>query len=545
MGDSLFARNTVVINTLCPLHIGTGEKLKNFDFIWERDTLIVIDENKLINWITSDQTGKYARELTRVVETNRPIKEFFSSNQLNPIEFSAYALKTTRPGPFKEVLPFIKTAHHQPYLPGSSLKGSIRSALLRGRVLENTSLKNQFAEMVHSKAQSGKSAGGDVDAKVFVPVPVRPSQYSNFDLNRVLMIGDSYPNSTTDLELVEMKVLSVDTDCRSFHFKQTRAGNEMSLFIETMCPKVTIRLPLTWQTHLLQGKGAADELQFKSVRQLMIYLPEFCRAASLQLFQQEIALYQSIGHKQLAGWYEDKRDKLLQAIDEVFFLPIGWGSGYDAKTITDLLGDQIFKTVAEKCRNTQGLGRPGNSPSNQWLGAKFSPKSRKVIVRSENEFEPMGWIVIQFKQASGSEDDWLTAIRETDSGIKPKFDFTSLSNRQSVIPQTHTPLKNVTKPVQTVSKAPTPRAEESPIKTEFTETPQVGDRFKGIVFEVDDRLTLNLLIPGLDDTVAYAVVESKDNNSSKKYRDKDKVICEVIGLEQEKGKTWRINCRCG
>jgi hypothetical protein len=71
----------------------------------------------------------------------------------------------------------------------------------------------------------------------------------------------------------------------------------------------------------------------------------------------------------------------------------------------------------------------------------------------------------------------------------------------------------------------------------------VGDRFKGEVFEIIGRQLL-LSIPGLEDTVAYAVIEAEDNAGSKKYREGESVVCEVIGLTQE-GKTWRAQCHHG
>ena len=89
-------------------------------------------------------------------------------------------------------MPFIKNGWNEPYVPGSSLKGSLRSRILRGAVLESSGLRDDFSKKVQIRAiQSKKSAGREIEDSIFVKPGVSQARSSNYDLNRVLVVGDS------------------------------------------------------------------------------------------------------------------------------------------------------------------------------------------------------------------------------------------------------------------------------------------------------------------------------------------------------------------
>jgi hypothetical protein len=97
------------------------------------------------------------------------------------------------------------------------------------------------------------------------------------------------------------------------------------------------------------------------------------------------------------------------------------------------------------------------------------------------------------------------------------------------------------------SEAPVARAKPSkpapaaaPVIKEFNVIPEVGDRFRGKAFYVTSK-EAQLSIPGLDDVQAYAVIAAGDQ--TRKVREDDIILCEVIGKEQEANKTWKVRCR--
>jgi hypothetical protein len=221
-------------------------------------------------------------------------------------------------------------------------------------------------------------------------------------------------------------------------------------------------------------------------------------------------------------------------------LPLGWGSGYDAKTITDLFSVQTFKSVVNAYglknlrafRNVQGLGRPGNIPGNNWLGAADSPKSRKVIYLNETQAIPVGWVALRLEPANEAANEWMQAERTRLSRYQPVVKVQPppsepdkpLSSALPVAPQTQPP------PVTTPSKpVPPPKIQPKALIPQFERTPRVGEAFEGIYVD-EDRGEVLYEIPGLDfDTQAYAVVlRSQFPNFPKKRQRCRLTVKEVV-----------------
>lgn len=543
METDILAVNSLVITTLCPIHIGTGEKLKHFDFVREGDAATVIDEKKLFAWAASDLTGRQAESLTQLAENNQPIRDLLNANKLSLGQVAAYQIKVNTRQPLRDVSVFIKDASYQPFMPGSSVKGSLRSALLRGATLEDAELRGQFNQMTLDAAQRRSSASKDIEADLFTPANVVRAKRSNYDLNRVLALSDSIPREINDLRVEEVKILTTRGDKLDF--------KGFGIFVEAVREKCTFRMRATWLKYLLNDNGPASRLRFQDVERLMIYLPEFCLQASLNILEQEIAFYHRHGHPALAGWFEDKRDRVSNNTKGIFIFPIGWGSGYDAKTITDLLDNATFKAVSDHCRNTKGLGRPGNNPRNDWLGPDLSPKSRKVVVRSDDEMLPIGWVSAVFRPAADVEEDsdWFTQTRLEHKTSKPSFLSTVVSSEAEK--QISTPKKETGGRKTSPTESPKPPARPAPPKpletptrkiiAQFDKVPEAGDRFWGEIFEVQGR-DLYLLIPGLDDTIAYAFIPAAKNTTGKRYKEGARVLCVVDELRREANKTIQVRC---
>lgn len=404
MTDELLFPNRATVRVLSPIHIGTGEKLDYLSYVRSGNELIVLDANKLTAWAGSNE--RLAGEFVTVVETaskasrpdelaaaGRRFQDWLSNKGKDPADLAAYRVGVRTPNRLRDVMPFIKTAAQQPYLPGSSLKGSLRSSILRGLLELQPKLVANLAAMAEPIAEAGaRTLSDELQAETFVRASVERSKWSNYDLNRTLIVGDSNLKSTADLEVNEIKVYSAQID-------HTLDGKTWSIYAEMLRAGTVLRLSLTRAVYLLAGRGAAQQLEFADNSWIMVELAALCRAASLNIMEQELKFYRDYRERDAAGWYETARDQLKAITDQRFMLPIGWGSGYDAKTITDQLGDAVFGFVAENYRNTEGLGRPGNHKGSDWLGPELSPKSRKLVVREtksgELVLEPVGWIVVK------------------------------------------------------------------------------------------------------------------------------------------------------
>jgi len=549
MSNPLYASNKIVIQTISPVHIGSGDVLKPIEFVPRDNALFVIDEGKLMNWLNSDGSGRLASLFVGFAEKGQPIQRFLAEHQKDPASLAAYQIKTNiQPGTsIREIRLFMKDGYQRPYLAASSVKGALRSSLSRGVLLANPGQRNRAEHTILDGVRNPgkpKSKSLEVEAQLFVAAKVERQKAQNYDLNRALVLHDSPFLALDDLEVIDVQMLTYRLN-KTLEVKKTPSGNPLSILLESLRPKTMIRMNLTWQRYLLDGLAGARDLDFSILRQLMLYLPEYCRQASLDIILQEIDFYQKYGQSELAGWFETRRDQLLKSTDPVWILPIGWGSGYDAKTFTDLFSDSTFEAVANKLRNVKGLGRPGNSPGNPWLGPKLSPKSRKIAIRPGQDPQPMGWIRIGIAPGDGIDAGWWEQQRS--ESTKPVFPIFERTTPQPAQANTAPPtVKATTENPPAPPSAQTPEPEKASLIDSYHDIPVVGDRFKGEVFSTEPNGDVQLIIPGLDpEEQAIAVIRAQDNPGKRHYKDGANVLCEVIQLKQDpiiKG-LWLVHCR--
>ncbi|NPV86939.1 MAG: type III-A CRISPR-associated RAMP protein Csm5 [Anaerolineae bacterium] len=396
MNDVLRSLN-LHVEVYSPLHIGSGERIPYKLLLLDDDSLTVVDEGKLIDWAAKDEK-RSDRLVAFFEDPKQSLSDFLQQNRsisLQQVQKYQITNNAVGKGMLSEVLEFIKTSG-APYLPGSSVKGVLRSALIRGFLLESRSTLEQVqqkaAEVIgeHAKGvafgkKSRAKPGGVIEPLVMVPNSgIKSGKYPNYDISRAIQLGDAPPVSPQSLQLSEVRLFSLNQK-GALAYK----GN-FSIFAETIPLQTEFDLPMTINSYLFQSP-AVEQLGFADRQALIGKLAGYCKSASNELIDQEIDFYANAGERRLKEFYENLKAEQAD-FKSAFFLPLGWGSGYDAKTITDLLGESTFQQVVDVYQNTQRLGKP--SGSGAWLGAKRTPKSRKVAVGKDGIPCPLGWVKI-------------------------------------------------------------------------------------------------------------------------------------------------------
>jgi CRISPR/Cas system CSM-associated protein Csm5 (group 7 of RAMP superfamily) len=86
----------------------------------------------------------------------------------------------------------------------------------------------------------------------------------------------------------------------------------------------------------------------------------------------------------------------VQETDNAALLRLGWGTGYDSQTVTDVLEEETFRAVLDTYR--MGVGRPGRDLSRAPLDPPFAPKSRQVALTQGEKRVPLGWVKLEVGQ---------------------------------------------------------------------------------------------------------------------------------------------------
>ncbi|MFW6025302.1 MAG: type III-A CRISPR-associated RAMP protein Csm5 [Candidatus Woesearchaeota archaeon] len=134
------------IKTITPVHIGNGETLSPYgDYIKDKDYIYIIDYSKLENYLrdnneSEEMIDEFVEIISKQAAGNKSdrytIKNFFENNQLNFKEFSSAQIKLLGKINNEEIHQTIKTGN-RPIIPGSSIKGAIRTALLYNHLQED------------------------------------------------------------------------------------------------------------------------------------------------------------------------------------------------------------------------------------------------------------------------------------------------------------------------------------------------------------------------------------------------------------------------
>ncbi|KXT69128.1 CRISPR-associated protein, Csm5 family [Streptococcus cristatus] len=138
----------LVLWTLGPVHIGSGELRTAREYILEGDEYYFPDMTLLYNELIERGIAEKFQEflVDPNNKTNR-ISDFLAMHGLANHDFGGYRLKatglekpkgkhatrnqeTTDPGEINGVHQFMRDSYGRPYVPGSSLKGAIRTILM-------------------------------------------------------------------------------------------------------------------------------------------------------------------------------------------------------------------------------------------------------------------------------------------------------------------------------------------------------------------------------------------------------------------------------
>lgn len=129
--------------TLSPVHIGDGSTYSQKDYIYENGYFYFPDIGQLYNYLLS-LNRKTAHNFESFLmsqkghKRNERLVDFLTKEGISNRGFSGFEIKETgfevenkrQAGTISDVNAFIKNAFGQPYIPGSSLKGALRTILV-------------------------------------------------------------------------------------------------------------------------------------------------------------------------------------------------------------------------------------------------------------------------------------------------------------------------------------------------------------------------------------------------------------------------------
>jgi len=259
----------------------------------------------------------------------------------------------------------LKDLYDRPYLPGTSLKGALRTALAWVGWGE-LGLRPDRRELVPNP----RFAARNYERRILGRDP-------NHDLLRALHVGDSAPVEAENLILVNAQVLH----------QSGALGSPIEL--EAIRPETAFRLPLKIDLALFSAWAGRNRLQHAN---WLRDLPAVVRRHTAQRLDQEVSWFGPVGNARLiADLY--RQLKSVRLPNRAFLLQVGWGTGWDDKTFgSHLREDEAFMEgiLAPRRSGGYGIARGNRRPGDPF------PKSRRVLVDAGGRPQsPLGWVVVE------------------------------------------------------------------------------------------------------------------------------------------------------
>jgi CRISPR type III-A-associated RAMP protein Csm5 len=147
----------IKLEIITPVFIGDGNEYLPFDYILQNKKIKIIDKQRFNNRIYKDQ--ELFEEFSKVSDNTQSLIDFLNINVNEysyeiDVENSAYEDLIRNKGSIRRpVSNFIKDKYYNtPFIPGSSLKGAVRTALLDYVFANNSELKSLFQKEKYYKS---------------------------------------------------------------------------------------------------------------------------------------------------------------------------------------------------------------------------------------------------------------------------------------------------------------------------------------------------------------------------------------------------------
>ena len=243
-----------------PVHVGTGKKLNKMDYFSHAGGIAVLDVPKFLAQLNDEQIETYCQFL-ETADSTKSLQDLLDSEAALRNAASkavAYRVDTrltkTRRGTYQalDVAECVKDAHGYPYIPGSSIKGMLRTALLVSAILSHRSEYLDFIDE-RSLLMADKNADSKLEHHAFWrEYPDKDDVTVINDVMRYISVSDSEPLSTKDLVFTKKydKFSRADDGRhkkdlgRNLSNASYYEGNELNLYREALKPGSVITASL-------------------------------------------------------------------------------------------------------------------------------------------------------------------------------------------------------------------------------------------------------------------------------------------------------------
>jgi len=372
MADHLNKKYNIEIEVLTPLHVGAGTEkdwMKGADYVEDNGKIYIIDHKKIARKISSDSLSSLL-----INKNDRGLKNILGAD-ISEVSNKIFKSPVSSANDIKV---FIKNGlTNKPIVPGSSVKGAIRSILLDYFIEDKNTIDTRdkrFEESIFGTANKGD------------------------EFMRFIKIADTQFEET---ELINTKIFNLfgtATNLNGGWKHEFRGGtdatfkpNGFNTIYEVIKPSGKGVLSISLANKAFQNIDKADKFNISNrdkkrdiveneiTKTLFAIINEHTKS----YISKQIEFFEKYANNE-TGRIVDSLNNILQTIpsnNSSCVLKMSAGSGFHSIT-----GDWQFDDFS-----INGVNKPNRGPSRGQLNSQDSSKSRKIATDGES-FNLMGFV---------------------------------------------------------------------------------------------------------------------------------------------------------
>jgi len=375
--SDIFEKRRITLKVISPIHIGSvDQKLTPFEYIQQGQYVYQISDERLSLFLQKKNLiDAYVNAVERDGHRFR-LLDFFRNRRVTLNETDLTNISSCRKtkiigSGLQDYRPFIRDGMSNLYIPGTSIKGVVRTAILYD-VLSNfkksdpSGFQKSIVEPIERTEPfkfKKKHTFEWIQEKWLESFRLsNKSNSPNTDWLRMIHITDAYPVNLTETNLIPINVFKKDLS--GWKYKTEYSGQKTTIWAECVPQNAMFGFEITWDKRLLQDFKTenANILLPQSVDEVFSNIGNW--ANDIINFEKGFTKGQN-----LESWYTNS----------IANFRIGFGSGMLSTTIAMLLPEETRK----KIRNLAGKNK----------GNEIAPKSRRVWING-NDAIPLGWVVM-------------------------------------------------------------------------------------------------------------------------------------------------------
>ncbi|MCX6252322.1 MAG: type III-A CRISPR-associated RAMP protein Csm5 [Bacteroidetes bacterium] len=384
---------TLKLSVLTTVHIGAGSEKywhDNLDYYYQSGRVYILNQREIASVLSLRELSDWSAKIARS-ESGFFLGQFFKTHK--PAEFSDFSFSIS-PKPVDDIRTFIRNGYGLPYIPGSSIKGAIRSVIFNS-LFNTNNIKNR--KIIDRDTKNERL--------------LRPNEYENEvfgyignNLMHLLQVSDSYFTKTILRHTKTFNLINHNGDWEE-GWKHGNISahdfNEQGFVFTYECIDYDENADLicSFDKDYLDFLIKKPEFSAQLIPDTKDPLENLFRIINLfarTYIEKEIDFYQKHENDtddSDSRYMIDCLNWLNEQIDDQnksCILRLGQGSGFYSIT-----GDWRFNDHVQSITYPDELNKRKNNQTRQFEGTRY--KSRKVAFSKENDqysFDLMGFVKI-------------------------------------------------------------------------------------------------------------------------------------------------------